>query len=118
MLEFDAGSPANSVKTGSEATFRSDVMEASRQNPVLAYFSASWCGPCKSFGPDLENAVRSARGTISLVKIDVDANQRLAAQLRIQSIPAVFPFVDGQPVDAFSEQDCVRACRVLRQAGG
>ncbi len=81
-----------------------DVVEASRETPVIAYFSAAWCGPCKKFGPDLQKAVGAANGAVKLVKIDVDASQRLAAQMGVKSIPAVFAFVDGKPVDGFLGQ--------------
>jgi putative thioredoxin len=78
-----------------------DVIEASRKQPVIVDFWAPWCGPCKQLGPALEKVVRQANGKVKLVKIDVDQNQQLAAQMRVQSIPAVFAFVDGQPVDGF-----------------
>jgi putative thioredoxin len=78
-----------------------DVVEASRQQPVIVDFWAPWCGPCKQLGPALEKVVREAGGKVKLVKINVDENQQLAAQMRVQSIPAVFAFVDGQPVDGF-----------------
>lgn len=86
---------------GSEATFIQDVIEGSAESPVIVYFSADWCGPCKTFGPALEKAVRDAGGSVKLVKIDVDANRQLAAQMGVQSIPSVFAFVDGRPVDGF-----------------
>ncbi|MFO1107390.1 MAG: thioredoxin [Amaricoccus sp.] len=91
----------NPIKDGSEATFMTDVIEASREVPVIVDFWATWCGPCKTLGPALEKAVTEAKGKVRLVKIDVDKNQRIAAQMRVQSIPAVFAFVDGQPVDGF-----------------
>ena len=78
-----------------------DVIDASRQVPVLVDFWAPWCGPCKQLTPALEKIVREAKGAVKLVKINVDENQQLAAQMRIQSIPAVFAFVNGQPVDGF-----------------
>jgi putative thioredoxin len=89
------------VKDSSTRTFMADVIEASRQVPVIVDFWAPWCGPCKQLGPALEKVVREARGAVRMVKINVDENQQLAAQMRIQSIPAVFAFVDGQPVDGF-----------------
>lgn len=89
------------IKEGSEASFMADVIEASREVPVIAYFTAAWCGPCKTLGPALEKSVTEAKGKVRLVRLDVDKNQRIAAQLRVQSIPAVFAFVDGQPVDGF-----------------
>ncbi len=78
-----------------------DVIEASMEVPVIVDFWAPWCGPCKTLTPALEKAVTEAKGKVRLVKIDVDQNQRIAAQMRVQSIPAVFAFVGGQPVDGF-----------------
>ena len=78
-----------------------DVIEASREVPVIVDFWAPWCGPCKTLTPAIEKAVTEARGKVRLVKIDVDQNQMIAAQMRVQSIPAVFAFVNGQPVDGF-----------------
>lgn len=89
------------VVEGSEAGFIQEVIEESAETPVVVYFRADWCGPCKTFGPALEKAVRDAGGSVKLVKIDVDANQRLAAQMGVQSIPSVFAFKDGRPVDGF-----------------
>ncbi len=95
------GSGADIVKDSDTANFAADVIEASREVPVIVDFWASWCGPCKTLGPAIEKAVRNARGTVRLVKIDADKNQQLAAQLRIQSLPTVFAFRDGRPVDGF-----------------
>ncbi|MFN4353958.1 thioredoxin [Parvibaculum sp.] len=81
--------------------FGKDVIEASRHVPVLVDFWAPWCGPCKQLTPILENAVRSARGAVKLVKMNIDDEPEIAQQLRIQSIPAVFAFKNGQPVDGF-----------------
>ncbi|WP_424928524.1 thioredoxin [Amaricoccus tamworthensis] len=92
---------ADLIKDSSEATFMADVVEASREVPVIVDFWAPWCGPCKTLGPALEAAVTAARGKVKMVKVDVDQNQRIAAQMQIQSIPAVFAFVNGQPVDGF-----------------
>ena len=78
-----------------------DVIEPSRQVPVIVDFWAPWCGPCKQLGPALEKVVRQANGKVRMVKINVDENQQLAQQMRIQSIPAVYAFVNGQPVDGF-----------------
>ncbi|MCY4541769.1 MAG: co-chaperone YbbN [Rhodobacteraceae bacterium] len=89
------------VKEGSDATFMQDVVEASRSVPVLAYFTAKWCGPCKTLGPQLEAEVNKAAGRAKLVRIDVDKNQSIAAQLQVQSVPAVFAFADGRPVNGF-----------------
>ena len=101
----DAGAatvtPTDLIKDSSDAAFMADVVEASRQQPVIVDFWATWCGPCKQLGPALEKAVTAAKGAVKLVKVDVDKNPRIAAQLRVQSIPTVYAFVDGQPVDAF-----------------
>jgi putative thioredoxin len=77
------------------------VIEASKDVPVIVDFWATWCGPCKTLGPMLEAAVTAAKGKVKMVKVDVDQNQRIAAQLRIQSIPTVYAFWQGQPVDGF-----------------
>ncbi len=89
------------IKDGTEASFMADVIEASREVPVIVDFWATWCGPCKQLGPSLEAAVTAARGKVRLVKIDVDSNQAIAAQMRVQSIPTVYAFWQGQPVDGF-----------------
>ncbi len=93
--------PADVVKDSDTARFTEDVIEASMTTPVIVDFWAPWCGPCKQLGPVLEKAVQAARGAVRLVKVNVDENQDLAAQLRIQSIPAVYAFFQGQPVDGF-----------------
>ena len=93
--------PGAHIKDGSDATFRIDVIEASAKQPVIVDFWATWCGPCKQLGPALERAVEAAKGAVKLVKIDVDKNPAIAGQLRIQSIPTVYAFVNGQPVDGF-----------------
>ena len=98
-----AGGPAAAdlVKDSSQQTFKADVIDASMEVPVIVDFWAPWCGPCKQLGPVLEKVVKEARGAVRMVKINVDENQALAGQLRIQSIPAVFAFFQGRPVDAF-----------------
>jgi putative thioredoxin len=96
-----AGTPGDLVKESNTQAFVRDVIEASRQVPVIVDFWAPWCGPCKQLGPALEKVVRQANGKVRMVKINVDENQQLAAQMRIQSIPAVYAFVNGQPVDGF-----------------
>jgi putative thioredoxin len=92
---------AELVKETTDATFMADVIEASRETPVIVDFWAPWCGPCKQLGPMLEQAVNAAKGAVRMVKVNIDQNQQVAAQLRVQSIPAVFAFAGGQPVDAF-----------------
>ena len=89
------------IKDTSLQTFAADVIEASREVPVIVDFWAPWCGPCKQLGPALEKAVMAAKGAVRLVKVNIDENQEIAHQLRIQSIPTVYAFKDGQPVDGF-----------------
>ncbi len=96
-----ADGPSAHVKDGTDASFLADVIEASRAQPVIVDFWATWCGPCKTLGPLLEKAVAAAKGAVKLVKIDVDKNPAVAGQLRVQSIPTVYAFVDGRPVDGF-----------------
>jgi putative thioredoxin len=90
------------IKDGTTTTFMKDVIEASLKVPVIVDFWAPWCGPCKQLGPILEKLVRQAAGMVRLVKINVDENQDIAAQLRVQSIPMVYAFKGGQPVDGFA----------------
>ena len=102
MLELNQPSvEENHVKDVNEETFMDDVIEASKTSPIVVDFWAPWCGPCKTLGPALEAEVKATNGKIKMVKIDIDQNQNLASQMRIQSIPAVFAFVDGQPIDGF-----------------
>ena len=89
------------IKDGSDAGFLADVIEASKEVPVIVDFWAPWCGPCRQLGPAIERAVVAAKGKVKLVKIDIDQHPQYAGQLKVQSIPAVFAFVDGQPVDGF-----------------
>lgn len=89
------------INDGSIETFEADVLAASMTTPVVVDFWAEWCGPCKQLAPALERAVAAAKGKVRLVKIDVDKNQMLASQLRIQSIPTVYAFYQGRPVDGF-----------------
>ena len=104
ILNTDTTSQTGSgdlIKDTSEATFVQDVIEASQETPVIVDFWAPWCGPCKQLGPLLEKVVTEANGSVKMVKVDIDQNQNLAQQLRIQSIPAVYAFFQGKPVDAF-----------------
>ncbi|MDP5345754.1 MAG: co-chaperone YbbN [Paracoccaceae bacterium] len=106
MLEFGAPKAATAtssdlIKDVTEATFMADVIEASRETPVIVDFWAPWCGPCKTLGPQLEAAVTAAKGKVRMVKVDVDHNQNIAGQLRVQSIPTVYAFWQGKPVDGF-----------------
>ncbi|MFC4351892.1 thioredoxin [Fodinicurvata halophila] len=96
-----AGAAGDLIKESNLQNFRADVIDASMQQPVLVDFWADWCGPCKQLTPALEKVVKEARGAVKLVKIDVDQNQELAQQLRIQSLPTVYAFYQGQPIDGF-----------------
>ena len=89
------------IKDGTDASFIADVIEASKETPVIVDFWATWCGPCRQLGPSIEKNVLAAKGKVKLVKIDIDSNPQFAGQLRVQSIPAVFAFVGGRPVDGF-----------------
>ncbi len=92
---------ADLIKDTTDASFMADVVEASKTVPVIVDFWAPWCGPCRQLGPAIEKAVLAAKGAVKLVKVDIDKNPAYAGQLRVQSIPAVFAFVDGRPVDGF-----------------
>jgi len=129
MLELGQAKPDGAAATGdliresTEATFMADVIEASQTVPVIVDFWAPWCGPCRQLTPALEAAVTGARGKVRLVKVNVDENQAISAQLRIQSIPTVYAFWQGQPVDGF--QGAVPASeikkfidRLIAQSGG
>ena len=125
MLELGQKTPdaTDLVKDVSEANFMAEVVEASNEVPVIVDFWAPWCGPCKTLGPALEQAVIEARGAVKMAKINVDENQMIAGQMRVQSIPTVYAFFKGQPIDGIQGAlpgSEVKAFveRVVKAAGG
>ncbi|MFG6559401.1 thioredoxin [Sulfitobacter sp. 1A15299] len=124
-LNLSTAAPADAdlIKDTTEATFMADVVDASQTVPVIVDFWAPWCGPCKTLGPMLEDAVRAAKGAVKMVKVNVDQAQNIAGQLQIQSIPTVYAFYKGQPVDGFQgalPQSEIKAFvdRVVKAGGG
>jgi len=102
MTYLDGAAPSEpTIKDSSDQAFMADVVEPSKTTPVIVDFWAPWCGPCKQLQPMLEKAVRAAKGKVRLVKINIDENPGIAGQLGVRSIPAVFAFDRGRPVDGF-----------------
>ena len=97
----DAAASGDIIKDSGLETFAQDVLEASMERPVIVDFWAPWCGPCKQLTPAIEKVVMEAKGAVRLVKVNIDENQEIAAQLRIQSIPTVYAFFQGRPIDGF-----------------
>ena len=93
--------PTDIVKDSTDAAFLADVVEASHDIPIIVDFWAPWCGPCKQLLPRLEKAVKAAEGKVKLIKINTQEHNAVAAQLGVRSIPAVYAFKGGEPVDAF-----------------
>lgn len=124
MEPIIGGAPTGDlIKDATIETFEEDVIAASMEAPVIVDFWAEWCGPCKQLAPMLERAVAAADGAVRLVKIDIDKNQMLASQLRIQSIPTVYAFFQGRPVDGFQgavPESEIKAFvdRLAQQSGG
>ncbi|UWR15130.1 thioredoxin [Sulfitobacter sp. M368] len=125
MMELNlSGAPdADLIKDSDEASFMQDVVEASQTTPIVVDFWAPWCGPCKTLGPQLEAAVKAAKGAVKMVKVNVDEAQMIAGQLQIQSIPTVYAFHKGQPIDGFQgaqPESEIKAFidRVVKAAGG
>lgn len=124
MIELGQGpAAADLIKDVTEADFMAEVVDASQEVPVIVDFWAPWCGPCKTLGPQLEAAVTAAKGAVKMAKVNVDENQMIAGQMRVQSIPTVYAFYKGQPIDGFQgalpESEIKKFIeRVISEAGG
>ena len=101
-MEHILGNAASAPIDVDMNNFMAEVVEGSSKQPVIAQFWAPWCGPCKQLGPVLEKVVAAANGKVKMVRVNIDDNQQIAQQLRVQSVPTVYAFVDGQPVDGFA----------------
>jgi putative thioredoxin len=102
FMEQILGNAANATVNVDVNNFMAEVVEGSSKQPVIVQFWAPWCGPCKQLGPILEKVVALANGKVKMVRVNIDDNQQIAQQLRVQSVPTVYAFVDGQPVDGFT----------------
>ena len=101
-MEHILGTTASAPINVDMNNFMAEVVEGSSQQPVIVQFWAPWCGPCKQLGPVLEKVVAAANGKVKMVRVNIDDNKQIAQQLRVQSVPTVYAFVDGQPVDGFA----------------
>jgi len=101
-MEHILGTAASAPIDVDMNNFMAEVVEGSSKQPVIVQFWAPWCGPCKQLGPILEKVVAAANGKVKMVRVNIDDNQQIAQQLRVQSVPTVYAFVDGQPVDGFA----------------